>query len=180
MVVLISVLMNFSFFLITYIIKLPLWLDTTGTIYASIILGFPVGFIVAIINNVTQALFFYGVDSLTFYLVSAITAFVSGSIMTKYKNRPKSRWFLLTVTLLVVSVTLAVVITFIANKGLPSDYWGQRLYFFLQQRNINKFWATVIAVSMIKILDIIVSVILVYFVYRFTPEVIREDKAAVV
>ena len=47
---LIAVMQNLVFFVVSYFTKLPLWLDTTGTIYISILLGYQFGFCVGLIN----------------------------------------------------------------------------------------------------------------------------------
>lgn len=178
MLIVIAALMNLLLFLCAYFLNLPLWLDTTGTIYAALILGFPAGFIVAIINNVIQALFFYGLESLRFYLVSALTALVTGLIMSKFAHRPVLKWFLLTLGLWVLSTSLAIFLTFIAYNGVPADHWGKLLY--------NRFlaisvpWqATVLSVGIVKTLDILVSIALVAIAWHLTPRALRTDKVAV-
>jgi len=180
LIILISVIMNFLLFLASYFLRLPLWLDTTGTIYSAILLGFPVGFIVAIINNVTQALFFYGTESLNFYFVSALTAFVTGLIMKKNQRNSTARWITLACALLVVSIAIAVPLTFVTTAGIPNDYWGQTLYLALQESGFSPAPATVFSVSLVKALDVVTSVILVRLAYTLTPGAIRENKTAII
>ena len=176
--IIISALMNLFLFLCAYFLNLPLWLDTTGTIYAALILGFPAGFIVAIINNVLQALFFYGLESLRFYLVSALTALVTGLIMSKFAHKPILRWFLLALGLWILSTSLAIFLTFIAYNGIPADHWGRLLYNQLLENTVP--WkATVLSVGSIKTMDILVSIALVAIVWRLTPRALRTDKVAV-
>lgn len=178
MLIAIAALMNLLLFLCAYFLNLPLWLDTTGTIYAALILGFPAGFIVAIINNVIQALFFYGMESLRFYLVSALTALITGIIMSQFAHRPILKWFLLTLSLWVLSTTLAIFLTFIAYNGVPADYWGKLLYH--QLREITTPWqATVLSVGSVKTLDILVSIAFAAIAWRLTPKALRTDKVAV-
>ena len=174
----IAALMNLILFFCAYFLNLPLWLDTTGTIYAALILGFPAGFIVAIINNVIQALFFYGLESLRFYLVSALTTLVTGLIMSHLAHRPILKWFLLTLSLWVLSTSLAILLTFIAYNGVPADHWGKLLYH--QFLEITVPWrATVLSVGSVKTLDILVSVALVAIAWCLTPKALRTDKVAV-
>lgn len=179
-VILIAVasLMNLLLFLTAYCFNLPLWMDTTGTIYAALILGFPAGFIVAIINNVTQALFFYGLESLQFYLVSALTALVTGIIMTRFAHRPVLKWFILTGGLWVLSSSLAVILTFVAYNGIPADYWGNYLYHFFLT-HITPVQATVLSVGLVKTLDVLVSVGLVVAAWHLTPRAIRENNVTI-
>lgn len=178
-IIIISIMMNLLLFVIAYYCKLPLWLDTTGTIYASIILGFPAGFVVAIINNLVQAACFYGAESLSFYIVSALTAFISGCIMKTNYKKIKLKWLLLTLCLLVVSVSVAVIITFIANKGIPADYWGSLIYRMLIAKGYKPSIATVVSVSLVKILDVIFSVVIVMLLILFTPKVLKSERSTV-
>jgi energy-coupling factor transport system substrate-specific component len=60
----ISVGMNFVLFLLVQILNLPLWLDTVGTMYISISLGFLPGVLVGAINNIFLSLFFFGESSI--------------------------------------------------------------------------------------------------------------------
>lgn len=179
-ILVISVCLNFTLFTAAYLLRLPLWLDTTGTIYVSALLGFPTGFIAAIINNVVQALFFYGSDSLFFYFVSALTAFISGQVFARMKGKRIKRWLTLILCLVIFDTIAAVLITFGVNHGIPSDYWGTYLYHYFIGSGIPSAGATILAVSTIKIPDVILSVFLVMLAYRLTPDKIRNEKTAIV
>ena len=86
---LIAVMQNLVFFVVSYFTKLPLWLDTTGTIYISILLGYQFGFCVGLINSLFSALFFYGYHSIIFYLVSFSVAILSDVIYHRINKRKK-------------------------------------------------------------------------------------------
>jgi len=179
-VIITAVLLNLMLFLLAYYLELPLWLDTTGTIYAALILGFPAGFIVAIVNNVSQALFFYGLESLRFYLVSALTALLTGIIATKFKHRRGLKWFLLTLALLVLGITLAIILNFWAYGGIPADHWGNKLYYDFLADGLRPWQSTLLSVSIVKFMDVIVSVVLVAIAHRITPKAIREPGTAII
>lgn len=170
----ISVLLNSILFTISYILNLPLWLDTTGTIYVSCILGAPAGFIVAIINNVAEAIFFYGDQSLFFYFVSLFTAFISGWIAKKYNHSKVKKWIYMLIILILVVGFFSVVITFLANGGVPSNYWSKYIYDYMMDKNIKSVSATIVAVLAIKIPDIIVTIAIVMFALRCTPKKLKD------
>lgn len=173
---LISILMNLGLFCISYFLNLPLWLDTTGTVYISCLLGASLGYIAAIINNIFEAVFFYGEDSLLFYLVSLITALVTGIIMSKYNKTRVKKWLILAGMLIIASGLSAVAITFIVNQGVPSNELSKQLYDYFRQNNYSHFLATSFAVLAIKIPDIIVTVLLVIIAIRVTPVKLKTTK----
>lgn len=156
--------------------NLPLWLDTTGTIYIACVLGAPAGFIVAIVNNVTEAIFFYGDQSLFFYFVSLLTAFIAGWIAKKFKDYPIRRWLAMSIILVFVEGFFAVVITFLANNGIPSNYWSKYIYDYIIEKNISSIKATIISVLMIKIPDILVTNMIVILVLKCTPKKLKDTK----
>ncbi len=170
----ISVLLNLILFTISYLLNLPLWLDTTGTIYVSCILGAPAGFIVAIINNVAEAIFFYGDQSLFFYFVSLFTAFISGWIAKEYNHSKVKKWTYMLIILILVEGFFSVVITFLANGGVPSNYWSRYIYDYMIDKNIKSVSATIAAVLAIKIPDIIVTIAIVMFALRCTPKKLKD------
>ena len=173
-----SVCMNFFLFIIAYYFKLPLWLDTTGTIYASILLGAPSGFVVAIANNLIQAFCFYGTDSLLFYIVSALTAFITGHIMKNKKHNAKN-WLMLLMCLFVSCSFVSVILTLITTNGVPVDYWGSMIYQFLTKKEFSPILCTVLSVSLVKFFDIIVSSLFVMIAICLTPKVIKSNTATV-
>lgn len=165
----ISVLMNFGLFAAAYCFNLPLWLDTTGTIYISAILGAPVGFLAAIINNSTQAILFYGSESLPFYFVSLLTAYIVGLIGKKYRNQNLKKWLYLTAILILVDSLAAVGITFLVSGGVPSNYWSKIIYDTMTAADSAGWIATSVSVLAIKIPDVLVSVAIAATALRLTP-----------
>ncbi len=169
----ISAIMNMGLFLITYFLKLPLWLDTTGTIYISYILGFPEGFIVAIINTVFQAVFFYGKESLLFYFVSVATALVTNLVLKKYKETKIKQWIILMISLIVVGGLAAVLITFWANDNIPANEISRNLYYYLNDTGFSNIAASAISVLAVKIPDVVVSVLISMFAIKLTPKKLK-------
>lgn len=173
-----SACMNFFLFIIAYYFKLPLWLDTTGTIYASVLLGAPSGFVVAIANNLIQAFCFYGTDSLLFYIVSALTAFITGHIM-KNKKQNSLNWLMLLMCLFVSCSFVSVVLTLMTTNGVPADYWGSMIHRFLMKKEVSPILCTALSVSLVKFFDILVSLFFVKIAISLTPKVIKSNTATV-
>ena len=165
----ISILMNLLFFLAAYFLKLPVWLDTTGTIYISVLLFFPAGFVVGLINNTILSLFFFGFNSISYYIISAAVAFTAGICAKKCKKHRMKFLILLSSSIFFVSILLAVPLTFIVDKGIPSDFWGNRLYFQFIDMGMAGYLSTILSVSIVKFIDVIISIALVVLIYILTP-----------
>ena len=174
--IIISVLMNSILFLIAHYLNLPLWLDTTGTIYISCIIGFPAGFLVAIILNIPESIWIYGNHSLLFYFVSLLTALTAGKVYSKYKNTKLKKWIIMLLLLTVVGCGSAIIITFIVSGGVPSNYWSAYLYQHLIAAGLNKFISSCLAVSAVKCLDIAASVLIVALAIKITPVKLKTKK----
>ena len=176
----VSAFLNLFLFLFAYFLKLPMWLDTTGTIYITLLLDFPAGFLVGLINNVILSLFFYGFDSISYYLVSATLAFGT-SLYLKYRvKRGKPLNFTFAFSLLsiifFISICLAIPLTLLVDKGIPSDYWGQQLYATFVSNNMNSIVSTALSTSMIKLIDVIATIAIVMLALRITPKRFKNEE----
>jgi len=171
----ISFCMNLVFFLIAHFLKLPLWLDTTGTIFISLSLNFPAGFLIGLINNTILSLGFFGFNSIFYYIISAAVALTTSICVKKSKEINMKFALLLSTSLFFVSVILAIPLTIALDGGIPSDYWGRYLYELFLKNNIHNIVSTIMSVSIIKFFDIIATVIIVIFAYKLTPQKIKNS-----
>lgn len=170
-----AVLLNLLCFIVAYFFKLPMWLDTTGTIYISMILGFPYGFVTGYINSVISSLFFYGYHSLGYYVVSMAVAIAVEKI-TKNGRFKVLRGLELTAAVFVSSAIVAIILTFVVDAGVPADYWSKRLYTQLRNSGFSSFLATILSVSGIKLIDSILSVLIAWIAFALSPVRIRTDE----
>lgn len=169
----ISIAMNFLLFSASYFLNLPLWLDTTGTMYAATILGAPAGSLVAIVNNLTESIFFYGDQSLFFYFVSLFTAYATAYIFKKYNNKKIVKWVILTIALVFIEGFFSVLITFLVNSGIPSNFWSMKLYYIFLKNGKTSFFSTIYSVLIIKIPDILISVFVTSIAVKITPRKLK-------
>ena len=172
----IASVMNTGLFSLSYYLHWPLWLDTTGTIYISCLLGAPLGYLAAIINNVFEAVFFMGEKSLLFYLVSMVTAFLTGNLVGKQLRIKMTRWLTLIFVLIIVDSIVAVLITFAVNGGVPSNDHSLLIYNKMINGGMGTFLSTVMAVMIIKIPDVVISVALVVLFISVTPNRLKTTK----
>lgn len=181
LIIIVGALMNASMFTISYELHLPLWLDTTGTIYTTIILGFPAGFLVGLINNIFLFIFFYRKNSLFFYIVSAGIAFVSSFFVKKTNKISIKNIFVLILLLYLTSLILCVPLTYVLNDGVPTDYWSQFLFFYFRETlNYSAFLSTCLSIILIKALDVTISVFISFIFYCKTPNKIKDEENIII
>lgn len=165
----IAVIINAVCSLAARYLNLPLWLDTAGTVYAAMILGFPYGFLVGLVNNVFWAVVTHGQNSLAFFIVSLTVAFIAAKVSPKPMKMSWRIFAKLFVLLFLLSTLLAFGTTAIVNSGIPSDYWGQELLYLFESYGINPFLALLLSIASIKMLDTIVTLIVVAAAIYLTP-----------
>jgi hypothetical protein len=64
---------------------------------------------------------------------------------------------------------LAVPISLCVDGGVPSDYWGSKLYFSLLENHIGAIISTTVSTSLIKLSDVLVTIVIVMTAYTVTP-----------
>ena len=121
---------------------------------------------------------YYRADSLLFYIVSALTAFVTGYTMKNKKPNVK-RWLLLYVRLFITCCLASIILTFITTEGIPADYWGFTIYNTLVNKNVSPALCTMLSVSLVKTLDVLVSLLFVILSVFLTPKAIKTNAATV-
>lgn len=177
--ILIACSMNAMLSILVYFLKLPMWLDTVGTIYISIIMGSSFGFCTGLVNNVVFSGFLYGYNSMSYYFVSYLVALVVGNYSKKHPQRNFRYWTAMCILIFSVSVPTASIFSLLLDGGIPADYWGEKLYALAQSYSCPHLIATIISVAIIKAIDVLISVIIVYFAIKFTPDKLLTDKHCV-
>ena len=177
--IVIAIIMNLGLSLMVYFFKLPMWLDTVGTIYISIIMGSAFGFCVGLANNVMFSGFLYGYNSISYYFVSFYVAFVAGRNAGAPQKMSINKWIILGIKIFFGSVIIATGLSLWLDSGIPSDYWGQRIYNYLDFAGYPNVISSAVAILIIKAIDVIMSLLLTRVAIHFTPEKMLSDKYCV-
>lgn len=82
-IMLISVVLNFSLYYVAHVYHLPMWMDSVGTVYAAVMLEPCSGTFSWLCNQFFQSAAIYGVHSLVYYLISAVAALSFGVTLRK-------------------------------------------------------------------------------------------------
>lgn len=142
--------------------NLPMWLDTTGTILAAVILEPAAGVIVGLINNFSLSVISYGSSALIYFLTSATIAVLAGFLCRKNGKLklyllPKAAafaWF--------CGSLVNTVILFFRSNGVPANYWEFSMYNNLLNLNLPNFLATFISIAIIKLFDITIAFLITF------------------
>lgn len=155
--------------LIAASLKLPLWLDSIGTVLAGMLNGPWVGAITGLINNV---IFGITADPVSFwYLITSIAiGLVTGYFAYKGWIKNIGRAVLLG---LIVGVVAAVVSTPINVKlwqGTTGNIWGDALYATLVAKNFPVWLASFLDEIVVDIPDKLGTVIISFLIYKSLPQ----------
>lgn len=169
LMMILGVLMNILFFWMAQKLRMPLWLDTTGTLYVAMTLGPMAGLIVGLCDNILLAVFFHGLNALFFFLVSGYVAITAGVLVKSGLIKGVMGNLGLVFLLYVGSMFLSVFIGMLLNHGQPNDYYGTLIYQAGKEVGFGNLASSIIAHTVVKLLDTCISFILAWAACLFTP-----------
>lgn len=151
------------------LLKLPLWLDSIGTVLASILAGPVIGALAGAINNIIYGLtvdpisFVYGITSVAIGLTIGIL-FYKGSI---------SSWAKALVAGLIVGLVATIVSTPINIGfwgGQTGNVWGDALYAIVLAKTDSMWLASFLDEIVVDVPDKLLVVLISYGIYRGLPK----------
>jgi energy-coupling factor transport system substrate-specific component len=151
------------------VLKLPLWLDSIGTVLASMLAGPVIGALSGAINNIIYGL---TMDPISFiYAITSVVIGLTVGVMA-YQGWVASFWKVLLVGLVVAAV--AAVVSTPLNiafwKGQTGNVWGDALYAFLIAHK-NPIWsASFLDELLVDLPDKIATVIISYGIFKGLPK----------
>lgn len=151
------------------LLKLPLWLDSIGTVLSSMLAGPIIGALSGIINNVI-----YGV---TVDPISTVYAVTSGAIglavgIMAYKGWLKNLKTVIVVGLIVgfVAAIISTPLNIIFWGGQTGNVWGDAFYAFLVAKDFPVWLASFGDSIVVDVPDKVATVIISYFIYKGLPK----------
>lgn len=172
----IGVLMNILLYNLAAYCNLPVWLDITGTILASVVLEPAAGLIVGLLNNCSLSVFSYGSSALIYFSASAAAALASGLIMRKKGRISWKRMPLAMLCVLLASSLLSTVFTIWRTEGIPTGYWETFFYQQALQAGLPSWVSTWCGIGVIKLFDVLASMIIVPVVYLLLPKSVKYEE----
>lgn len=150
-------------------LKLPLWLDSIGTILSSMLAG-PVvgggsGFISNIIFGITQ-----DPVSTVFAITNGVIGIVVGVLAYKgWVNNLKNAIFLGLIVGVVASI-VSTPLNIIYWEGQTGNVWGDTLYAYVLSQNGPMWLASFLNSIVVDVPDKLISVLLSFFIFKGLPK----------
>lgn len=160
------------------LLRLPLWLDSIGTVLASMLAGPIIGAAAGIINNI--------IFGLTADPISTVYAITSGAIgitvgVMAYKGWIANIQKAIVVGLVtgLVAATVSTPLNMIFWGGQTGNIWGDAFYTFLISNNIPQWLASFGNSIVVDVPDKVVTVLISYLIFKGLPKsltnVYRQD-----
>lgn len=151
------------------LLKLPLWLDSIGTILAGILAGPIIGAIAGAINNIIYGLtiepisFIYGLTSIAIGLVVGILAY-KGFITGWGKA------VILGIIVVLVAVVVSTPINIYFYGGQTDNIWGDALFVGVLSKTNSIWLASFLDELVVDLPDKIIVTLISYALYRAMPK----------
>lgn len=166
----IGVLMNLLLNVLAQMLNLPLWLDTTGTIFVSLALEPAAGLLVGLVNNLILSIAEFGTGSLLYYSVSAAIALIAGLLMKKGGKITIGRIIISAAIMLTVSTLFAGTTDIILDMGAPpSTYWENYYYGIFTGINLPHTLSYYLSEFVVKLYDTLASIAIALVAYFMVP-----------
>ncbi|MBB4823563.1 energy-coupling factor transport system substrate-specific component [Sporosarcina luteola] len=151
------------------LLKLPLWIDSIGTVLSSMLAGPLVGALVGIVNNVIYG-FTTSPVSFVYAITSAVIGLVTGIMAYKgwISNIGKALVLGFVVGLIAATVSTPLNIAF--WEGTTANVWGDALFAWMVAKG-NPLWLASFADSVVvDVPDKMVTVLISFLIFRSLPK----------
>ncbi|MBP2018187.1 energy-coupling factor transport system substrate-specific component [Symbiobacterium terraclitae] len=150
-------------------LKLPLWLDSIGTVLAGMLAGPWIGAISGAVNNI---IFGITADPVSFwYLITSIViGLVVGYLAMTGWIRDFGRAVLLGLIVALAAAVVSTPINVILWEGTTSNVWGDALYTILRDQGTPVWIASFIDELVVDLLDKVATVIVSFLIFKALPQ----------
>lgn len=150
-------------------LKLPLWLDSIGTVLAGMLAGPWIGAISGAVNNI---IFGITADPVSFwYLITSIViGLVVGYLAMTGWIRDFGRAVLLGLIVALAAAVVSTPINVILWEGTTGNVWGDALYTILRDQGTPVWIASFIDELVVDLLDKVATVIVSFLIFKALPQ----------
>jgi energy-coupling factor transport system substrate-specific component len=147
------------------VLRLPLWLDSIGTVLSGMLAGPVIGAASGIINNVI-----YGVTADPISTVYAVTGLMAGLFAAKGWFKDIKTVLLAGLIIGLVAATVSTPLNIIFWGGQTGNVWGDALYALLISNGQPRWLASFLDSIVVDVPDKLVTVLISYFIFRGLPK----------
>ncbi|ODN30966.1 ECF transporter S component [Fervidobacterium thailandense] len=150
-------------------LKLPLWLDSIGTILAAMLAGPVVGAISGAINNIIYGLT-AGPVSLIYALTSVGIGLSAGALYKARMFETMLKAILSGLIIALVATVISVPLNVVFWEGQTGNIWGDALFAFLRSKGINVWIASFFDELVVDLVDKVLSAIIAFVIFKSLPK----------
>lgn len=165
----VAVGINYVGKLFAQLLRLPLWLDSIGTVIASMLSGPIVGAISGAINNIIYGL---TMDPISFvYALTSVAIGLTVGIMA-YRGRINNLWRAVVVGLMValVAAIVSTPLNVIFWGGQTGNVWGDALYAYLIAHGVPVWLSSFLDELVVDLPDKVATVIIAFLIFASLPK----------
>lgn len=161
-----SILVNCGLLYMCQIFRLPMWLDTAGTIFASVMLEPCAGIIVGFFTNCLETYSSFE-GAILYFMTSSVAALIPGIMLRTRHGDIKKKMFLPTMVLTTVTVSLAATLqALLITGGGLTNVWEVYLQQILVDIGANIFNTVFFPTLMIKIIDMTIIFLVIRLITK--------------
>lgn len=151
------------------VLKLPLWLDSIGTMLAALLAGPIVGAICGAINNIIYGL---TMDPISF--VYALTNIGIGLTVGIFAHKGRIKGIKSAIIVGLITALVAVIISTPLNiafwAGQTGNIWGDAVYTYLIANNFPVAIASFVDELIVDVPDKLVTILVAYAIFKGLPK----------
>ncbi|MGQ9855909.1 MAG: ECF transporter S component [Fervidobacterium sp.] len=151
------------------LLKLPLWLDSIGTVLAAMLAGPVVGGISGAINNIIYGLTMGPISFI--YALTSIGIGVAAGLLYKAKMFENAfRALISGLIIALVATVISVPINVIFWEGQTGNVWGDALFAFLRSKNVGIWLASFFDELVVDLVDKVLTVYIAFGIFKALPK----------
>lgn len=151
------------------VLKLPLWLDSIGTILAAMLAGPVIGGLSGAINNII-----YGLTAGPISFVYALTSVgigVAAGLLYKAKMFDNAiKAFVSGLIIALVATVISVPLNVVFWEGQTGNVWGDALFGVLRNKGFNIWIASFFDELVVDLVDKVLSAFIAFGIFKALPK----------
>lgn len=154
------------------LLKLPLWVDSIGTVLASMLAGPIVGAIAGIVNNVVYG-FTTDPVSFVYAITSAVIGLVTGIMAYKGWISNIGKAIVLGLVVGFIAATVSTPLNIIFWEGTTGNIWGDALFATMLAQDMPLWLASFADSIVVDVPDKVVTVLLSFLIFKGLPKNVK-------
>ncbi|MFD1204738.1 MULTISPECIES: ECF transporter S component [Sporosarcina] len=163
---------NFIGKLFAELLKLPLWIDSIGTVLSSMLAGPIIGAIVGVVNNVIYG-FTTSPISFVYAITSAVIGLVAGIMAYKGWISNIGKALVLGFIVGLIAATISTPLNMMFWEGTTGNIWGDALFATMLSKDMPLWFASFADSIVVDVPDKMLTVLISFLVFKGLPKNVK-------